>query len=320
MSTTPYRSRLDSSRRYLLRVGLRVFVILLITLFIAQQYFGFAAVIGAVTFVLYTASFILRRRNEGVSDTLLTLGDLPALIGIVHLPAHEPAFEAVVPVWLIGTTIANLRKGRPTLLPVYSLTTWLVLITHASSTGDPLGYAVVQTLAIGVASAVALAVVLERRAHRTDSLTGALTRRAGLEELAQLGAQEGDLTLAFIDLRHFKAINDEYGHAVGDEVLSAVSGRLQHVLRRGDVLFRYGGDEFIAASSAPDLEARLREVFSKPVKTQTVPLRIEARIGVQRRSGAIDIDAVVHEADRRMYAERATVPPQEVQPPSSHYK
>ena len=98
-------------------------------------------------------------------------------------------------------------------------------------------------------------------------------------------------------------------------MLSAVSRRLQHVLRRGDVLFRYGGDEFVAASSAPDLEARLREVFSKPVKTQTVPLWIEARIGVQRRSGAIDIDAVVHEADRRMYSDsRLNAPPQQARP------
>ncbi len=205
-----------------------------------------------------------------------------------------------------------MRKGRPALLPFYSLAAWLILISHATSTDDPLGYAVVQTLAVGVASVVALSVVLERRGHRTDSLTGTLTRRAGLEELTQLNKQGGDLTLAFIDLRHFKAVNDEHGHAVGDEVLSIVSDRLQHALRRGDVLFRYGGDEFIAASRAPDLEARLREVFSKPVKTQSVPLQIGARIGVQHKSGAVDIDAVVHEADRRMYSDsRPGAPPPE---------
>lgn len=92
--------------------------------------------------------------------------------------------------------------------------------------------------------------------------------------------------------------NDEHGHAVGDEVLSVVLGRLQHALRRGDVLFRYGGDEFTAASRVPDLEARLRAVFSRPVKTHSVTLQVGTRIGVQSRSGAIDIDAVVHEADR----------------------
>lgn len=295
--------RRDLNRRYLLRVGLRTLVISLITLFIAQDYFDFAAIIGMVTFALYTASAIFRKRSEGLSDALLTLGDLPALIELIHLPSHEPAFEAVVPAWLIGTTIANLRRGRPTLLPAYSLAAWLVLVTHAGSTGDPLGYLVVQTLAIGLASTVALAVVLERRDHRTDGLTGALTRRAGLEELAHLGKQGGDLTLAFIDLRHFKAVNDLYGHAVGDEVLSIVARRLQHALRRSDILLRYGGDEFIAASSAPDLEARLREVFAKPVQTKLASLQVGARIGIQRRSGVINLDEVVQEADRRMYAD-----------------
>lgn len=303
MSTAARGVRRDLNRRYLLRIGLRTLVISLITLFIARDYLGFAVGGGVTTFTLYTASAIFRRRNEGFSDTLLTLGDLPALIGLVHLPSHEPAFEAVVPAWLIGTTVANLRKGRPILLPVYSLAAWLVLITHARSTGDPLGYAVVQTLAVGLASTVALAVVLERQNHRTDGLTGVLTRRAGLEELAHLGKQGGDLTLAFIDLRHFKAINDSYGHAVGDEVLSVVARRSRHALRRHDILFRYGGDEFIAASSAPDLEARLREVFAEPVQTKLASLQIEARIGIQHRSGVVDLDEVVQEADRRMYAD-----------------
>ena len=310
----PNRVRRDPERLYLLRVGLRVFVIALITLFIGRQYLVFAAAIVVATFALYAASFVFRNRNEELSDALLTLGDLPALVGIVHLPAHAPAFEAVIPVWLIGSTIANLRKGRPALLPFYSLAAWLVLVSHATSTDDPLGYAVVQTLAVGVASAVSLSVVLERRGHRTDSLTGTLTRGAGLEELTRLGKQGGDLTLAFIDLRHFKAVNDRYGHAVGDEVLSIVSGRLQHALRRDDVLFRYGGDEFIAASRAPDLEGRLREVFSQPVKTQSATLQVGARIGIQSKSGAIDIDAVVHEADRRMYSDLGPSAPLEPSP------
>ncbi len=311
MSTAAPRSvRRNLNRRYLLRIGLRTLVISLIALFIARDYLGFAVGGGITTFTLYMASAIFRRRNEGLSDTLLTLGDLPALIGLIHLPSHEPAFEAVVPAWLIGTTIANLRKGRPILLPVYSLAAWLVLVTHAPGTSDPLGYAVVQTLAVGLASTVALAVVLERRDHRTDGLTGVLTRRAGLEELAQLGKQGGNLTLAFIDLRHFKAINDLYGHAAGDEALSAIARRLRHALRRHDILFRYGGDEFIAASSAPDLETRLREVFAKPVQTKLASLQIEARIGIQGRSGVVDLDEVVQEADRRMYADsRLDAPP-----------
>lgn len=305
-SRTLYR---ESGRRYLLRLALRASVFSFIVLFFIPQDYGYAAIIGLAMLTFYTASFALRQRSEQLRDLLMTLGDLPALIGVVHLPAHAPAFEVLVPVWLVGTTIANLRRGQPTLLPFYSLTAWLVLVTHAGGTADPLGYAIVQTLAVVIASFVVLAVVRERRTNRTDPLTGVLTRGAGLEELELLSKREGHLALAFIDLRGFKAVNDQHGHAVGDEVLSAVAGRLRHALRPDDVLLRYGGDEFIAASSASALEARLREAFRTPVKTQSVLLEIEARIGVQHISGVVDIDAVVREADRRMYADSRAAPP-----------
>lgn len=295
--------RRESKRRFILRLFLRTLVIFFLTLFIAQQYVGFATIIGIATLSLYLLSIVVRVRNEMVSDLLLTLGDIPALVGVVHLPAHAPAFEAVVPAWLIGTTIANLRKGQPVFLPLYSLAAWLVLATHASSTSDPRGYLIVQTLAVGIASAVALSVVLERRTHRTDALTGVLTRRAGLEELEHLSGRESGLTLAFVDLSHFKAVNDKYGHAVGDEVLTIIAKRLSRSLRQGDVLFRYGGDEFIVASSAPDLEVRLQQAFVHKVKTKRGPLNIKARIGVEQRVGKIDVDKVVQEADRRMYDE-----------------
>ncbi len=299
--------RREANRRYLFRVGLRVLVIVAVTLFFSHSFAFFAGFIGVSAVTLYGLSFGLRSRSEQASDFLLTLGDLPALVGLVHLPSHAPAFEALVPVWLIGTTVANLRKGQPTLLPFYGLTAWLVLMAHAGETSQPLAYAVVQTLSVVVASAVSLSVVLERRNHRTDGLTGVLTRRAGLEELAQAGGRDG-LTLAFIDLRNFKAVNDRYGHAVGDEVLAITAKRLQRTLRQGDVLFRYGGDEFIAASAAPDLETRLRRVFEEPVTTKSGFLVVEARIGLYKTDGVVDVDAVVVEADRRMYADARTTP------------
>lgn len=294
---------LDTDRRYLLRLALRGLIIFSLIFFISKNHFGYSLVITLSTLSLYLLSFVLRTRNKQMSDLLLALGDVPDLAGVVHLPSHAFAFEALIPGWLIGTTVANLRKGKPALLPLHSLMAWLVLASHAPTTPDPWGYLIVQSLAVGVASLVALAMVLERRVHRTDGLTGILTRRAGLEELQQLRVKEGGTTLAFIDLRHFKAINDQHGHAVGDEVLTVVAKRIANVLRQSDILFRYGGDEFIVASQAPDLETRLRNVFAEPIKTKQAVLQMEARIGVQHEAGKIDVDAIVKEADRRMYAD-----------------
>lgn len=293
----------DTSHRYYLRLALRALIIFSLIFFISRNFISYGLAITLGTLLLYLLSLVLRKRSKQASDLLLTLGDVPALAGVVHLPSHVFAFEALVPGWLIGTTVANLRKGQPSLLPVHSLVAWLVLASHAPSTANPWGYLLVQTLAIAVASIVALAVVLERRVHRTDSLTGILTRRAGLEELQQLKVKETGITLAFIDLRHFKAINDQYGHAVGDEVLAVVAKRVANVLRKSDILFRYGGDEFIVASQAPDLETRLRNIFTEPVKTKQAVLQVEARIGIQHEMGKIDADAIVKEADRRMYAD-----------------
>lgn len=301
----PISIRHDSSRRYHIRLALRGVIIFSLIFFITRKFAGYGVFITIATVLLYLMSLLVRKRNQQASDLLLTLGDIPALASVVHLPPHAYAFEVLVPAWLIGTTVANLRKGKPVLLWLHSAVAWLVLISHAPSTENPLGYALVQTLAIAIASIVALAVVLEQRAHRTDSLTGILTRRAGLEELQQLQIRDRGITLAFIDLRHFKAINDQYGHTIGDEVLTIVAKRLGNILRQEDVLFRYGGDEFIAASQAPGLETRLRSVFTEPIKTKHAVLQIDARIGIHHEPHKVDINTIVKEADHRMYAERA---------------
>ncbi|MGG2395996.1 diguanylate cyclase domain-containing protein [Pseudomonas sp. SH1-B] len=81
-----------------------------------------------------------------------------------------------------------------------------------------------------------------------DTLTGLGNRKAFLEQLRQEVAnalnQSTQLALFFIDLDHFKQVNDHFGHDVGDELLRAIALRLQHALRQPDRLYRLGGDEF----------------------------------------------------------------------------
>ena len=290
-------------RTFALRLGLRLIIVSAIILFLAKDYVGYALAAVSSSAFIYVLATLLQRRNAGTSDLLLTLGDLPALVAVVHLPSHELGFEALVPAWLIGVTVANLRKETPLLLLIHSVGAWLVLITHAPSTTMPLTYLFTQTLSIGLASVIALGLVLDQRQHRTDELTGVLARRAGVGELYALMSRCSDCNVAFIDLRGFKRINDTHGHSVGDEVLAVIAKRLKRTVRGGDVMFRYGGDEFIVASSSDHLDGRLREVFREPVVSSAGPLKVSARIGTLQADAETTLDNILHEADRRMYAD-----------------
>ena len=89
---------------------------------------------------------------------------------------------------------------------------------------------------------------LERLAA-IDPLTEAYNRRFGLarlhEEYSRAVRAEAPLGILMLDLDHFKAVNDIYGHLVGDRVLRAVARACRRVIREGDVLVRYGGEEFL---------------------------------------------------------------------------
>ncbi|MCY4746059.1 DUF484 family protein [Pelomonas sp. UHG3] len=105
-----------------------------------------------------------------------------------------------------------------------------------------------------------------RRAGMTDGLTGVHNRRyfdhRSLIEFSQAVRHRYPLACLFLDIDHFKAINDSHGHPTGDEVLRQVGGLIQRSLRTGDLAARYGGEEFVVLLPRTDL-AGAREVAER---------------------------------------------------------
>jgi diguanylate cyclase (GGDEF)-like protein/PAS domain S-box-containing protein len=121
----------------------------------------------------------------------------------------------------------------------------------------------------------------ERRVRRLahfDSLTG-LPNRALLRdrvELAIAAARRGNTTiaLAFLDLDHFKKINDSLGHRVGDELLAVLARRLRHTVREQDTFSRLGGDEFVLVMPGTDAEGAA-QVAAKLIAASALPYHID---------------------------------------------
>lgn len=147
-----------------------------------------------------------------------------------------------------------------------------------------------------------------------DELTALPNRRHLLQQLNQALAQRrsGDLgpTVIYIDLDHFKAVNDAHGHGAGDEVLRITAARLGSAVRQGDMVVRLGGDEFACLlQGITDKEllqrlcAKLRRAVSQPMKIAGLPLRMRASMGVAicPPHGAVAQDLLAC-ADAAMYA------------------
>jgi diguanylate cyclase (GGDEF)-like protein len=116
---------------------------------------------------------------------------------------------------------------------------------------------------------------LERLAL-TDSLTGLANRRAAEErlqhEISRVRRTQGGFALALADLDHFKRINDRYGHAVGDAVLTEIAQRLQTGLRDGDWVARWGGEEFLFFLHDCDVAEAIRIVERAAATTRATPV------------------------------------------------
>nr|WP_315488517.1 EAL domain-containing protein [uncultured Rhodoferax sp.] len=153
---------------------------------------------------------------------------------------------------------------------------------------------------------------LEHFAHY-DALTGLPNRVLLADRLQQAMLQSQrrnqSLAVAYLDLDGFKAINDQYGHAGGDELLIAVAQRMKTALRDGDTLARIGGDEFVAllvdleqAHECESVLERLLHAAAEPLKLGDHLVQVSASIGVtQYPQDAADAEQLMRHADQAMY-------------------
>ena len=164
-----------------------------------------------------------------------------------------------------------------------------------------------------------------------DDLTGLATRRFFLDQLDHMAATarrvKQPLTLAMIDIDHFKPINDKFGHAVGDAVLMAIGAACRSAVRNDDVIGRLGGEEFAMLMPLTDQETAYRIVdrLREAVAAIAIPtsdgrtVSVTISVGMAMFADQQQIDRLLLDADRALYlakergrnrivlAERATI-------------
>jgi two-component system, cell cycle response regulator len=148
----------------------------------------------------------------------------------------------------------------------------------------------------------------------SDGLTGIPNKRFFLDaiqrELARTQRHKRPLSLAVLDIDHFKSINDKYGHLAGDAVLRELCSRIKQVVRKDEVFARFGGEEFVVL--LPESTMEQARQFSERIRTLTATdafvveaaaIHVTVSIGVAHTAGddELSVDELIARADARLY-------------------
>jgi diguanylate cyclase (GGDEF)-like protein len=253
---------------------------------------------------MYTLSLASSGYQGNVVDWLYSLGAI--LFAVTPWLAAAPKREVpssrwfgfVLPALFTGAALSILIVDHFARVPTIAIT--LAALTLLIS--------IVRTVSsFGMAKALAQS--------RTDALTDPLTAIGNrtfftdrmTRALAARGRSGTPVSVLFLDLNDFKAINDGLGHAVGDQCLQKVAERLTSILRESETCARLGGDEFgivLEGATAEEAEAvaeRVAEALDAPMRLAGRELHSGAAIGISVADDGSSVDALLHQADIAMY-------------------
>ncbi|WP_040727011.1 GGDEF domain-containing protein [Thiomicrorhabdus sp. Kp2] len=152
-----------------------------------------------------------------------------------------------------------------------------------------------------------------------DGLTNVYNRRFGMarlkEDFGRALREKSALSVVMVDIDHFKNINDNYGHLVGDKAIILISSILKNILRDGDIVVRYGGEEFLmilqAANSkdAANVSERIRHQVQDTVfkdGEQQIPMTVSIGVCAYPEAEVIDEVQLIDKADQALYQAKQT--------------
>jgi diguanylate cyclase (GGDEF)-like protein len=293
--------------------------------------------VSVVSAVLFMASFCnLRRYAPWLRSLLLAMAIVIAMLAMLNLVdvaitrdiVHElfnPLLALCSGLMVLAGSVALFRGSRPALFFLFG---WLPLLVLTAMASAQVGGALPDvdwlnqaSLAAGAVESLVLAVGLadrtlnlRREHHRAreladkDPLTGIFNRRGWIEAAQRCLGNGRTHSLLFMDLDHFKTLNDELGHTAGDQALVAVAQNVATELRPQDLLGRFGGEEFVAMLCSTEREPALlvAQRLCRRLHRLEIPRNIEGdfltlSIGLATRRPGDTLSTLLERADAAMY-------------------
>ncbi|MFO7809393.1 diguanylate cyclase [Guyparkeria sp.] len=270
-------------------------------------------------------AIILEKQGEWTIPASTGLIDPEA---ILRSPALQAAHEQAVvrrydlPAEVkVDAVLSHFTPSDVLLLPIKHhglLLGWVVLAAAAPFSDNTTRLLPLMIQGLGLALNNALLHDDLQRVAALDPLTGLYNRRFGMkrleEELARIQRNQTPMSLIIIDLDHFKRLNDTYGHLAGDKVLVRAASVIRDMLRKGDVVMRYGGEEFIAILPGSDIEdseevaERIRFALAQScVEIAGHTLSVTASLGIACTANdrLTSAEPLMKLADSRLYAAKS---------------
>jgi diguanylate cyclase (GGDEF)-like protein len=230
---------------------------------------------------------------------LLTGGPRTQIAALMSIPVLGVCARFSIRGMLVGAPIAAVLIVATTLGadPGYA-------IHHPESVAVPL----LLVLCAAAYISPLIASDIRHRAHSTlDQLTGLLNRRALEPRFAEIAQQAAlshqPVSVVLGDIDHFKRVNDEHGHAVGDDVLREVAAALRGSLRSFELLYRYGGEEFLLLLPGADEDAAARIAATlRAAVAALYPAGLEVTCSFGVATATTDFDGLLPSADAALYA------------------